>query len=818
MTPDRPSPSLNSLEPGDHICCIYRTEEEHRAVITAFVRRGLEQSHKIIYIADTNSAEHILGYLRKDGLDVDLFLSAGQLNIIESRDTYLLDGVFDPDGMIAMLRAEEEKCLAEGYKALRVTNEMTWALGEPPGTKRLMEYEAKLNDFFANSRCLAICQYDRRRFEAALLLDILPLHPLVVIGDAIGENFCYLPPEELSGPDPDAAKLNRLLANLELIGRTIEALRESEERYRALFDRSLDLVYLHDFQGNFIDANPEALNLLGYKKEEISSLNFVSLLTQDQIRPAVQALEEITRIGHQQQPSEFRLKKKNGEELHVETKASLIYRHGAPHAILGVGRDLTKRKQAEDELRRERDLVSQIMQTSPAAIVMVNREGRIIYANPQAELVLGLSKEKITQRSYNDPEWRITDLDGNPFPDDELPFRQAMAAGRPVHNVRHAIEWPNGRRTLLNINAAPLYDALGEFSGTVTLVEDITERLAAEKTLRASEKKFKSLINGNLDGIIVLDKKGLVLYVNPAAEELFGRPAEQFLGKAFGFSTVDGERTDIQIIKKNREIALAEMRVIKTKWEDRTAYLASLRDITARKRAEEALRDSEARYKAIFEGAAEGILVADVETRQFRYANPAICRMLGYTEEELLRLSVADIHPKESLARVAAEFEAQARGEKRLAPALPCLRRDGGVFYADNVTAPVEMGGRTYNVGFFSDVTDRRRAEERLQEQFRLLQALMENTPSAIFIKDAQGRYLSCNQPFAEFLGASRDELVGKTIYDFRPKELADQVTARDEALLRNPGKQIYEMESPHADGSLRNILFQKATFTNAEG
>ncbi|HEX7320634.1 MAG TPA: HD domain-containing phosphohydrolase [bacterium] len=144
------------------------------------------------------------------------------------------------------------------------------------------------------------------------------------------------------------------------------------------------------------------------------------------------------------------------------------------------------------------------------------------------------------------------------------------------------------------------------------------------------------------------------------------------------------------------------------------------------KRTEEALRDSEARYRALFEISADGILLADTETKTFKYANPALCRMLGYTEEELKTLSLADIHPKEDLPRVIAEFEAQARGEKTLAPDIPCLRKDGTVLYADINTTTLTVDNRPCNVGFFRDITDRKRNEERLQKLNRSLKIISE--------------------------------------------------------------------------------------------
>ena len=144
------------------------------------------------------------------------------------------------------------------------------------------------------------------------------------------------------------------------------------------------------------------------------------------------------------------------------------------------------------------------------------------------------------------------------------------------------------------------------------------------------------------------------------------------------------------------------------------------RELAERKRAAEALRESEERYRVLFEGTAEGILVADVATKAFQYANPAICRMLGYSAEELKGMGVADIDPQEALPQVFSSFEAQVGGEKALSPGVPCLRKDGETIYADVSGALVRIHGRDCNVGFFTDVTERRS----LEEQFRQAQKM----------------------------------------------------------------------------------------------
>jgi len=115
-------------------------------------------------------------------------------------------------------------------------------------------------------------------------------------------------------------------------------------------------------------------------------------------------------------------------------------------------------------------------------------------------------------------------------------------------------------------------------------------RQRAEEALRESEARFRTLIEKNADGIVIVDRDGIMRFVNPAAEALFGREAEELLGALFGFPVVAGETTELDIVRRDGATAIAEMRVVETEWEGETAYLASLRDITERVRVREAMR------------------------------------------------------------------------------------------------------------------------------------------------------------------------------------------------------------------------------------
>ena len=209
-------PSIATMEAGDHYCGIYRTDEDHRALVIDFVRQGVAREEKMLYIVNIQTAAELKALLAEGGMDAELLTSKGQLVILTAKEAYLKDGEFDPDKMIQLLGAETEKALKEGFKALRVTGEMTWALGGEPGSERLVEYEAKLNQFFPNSKCYAICQYDRRRFDSEMLIDILHTHPKVLSGVDSYDNsrMYFVPPEAFLGTDRQSAVLDRWMENL----------------------------------------------------------------------------------------------------------------------------------------------------------------------------------------------------------------------------------------------------------------------------------------------------------------------------------------------------------------------------------------------------------------------------------------------------------------------------------------------------------------------------------------------------------------------------------------------------------------------------
>jgi PAS domain S-box-containing protein len=192
---------------------------------------------------------------------------------------------------------------------------------------------------------------------------------------------------------------------------------------------------------------------------------------------------------------------------------------------------MLQRLQVEDALLRQRSIIANIAETSPVGITIVDKNGHITYANNRAEGILGLTKNRITELQYDSPAWKITDYNGGPFPKKELPFAKVMETGQPVYNVRHAIEWPDGKQVLLTINAAPLYDDDFQFDGMVAVIEDITEQVAADAEFHRLQNFNASIVQNISEGIIVQEADGVMSFINPAVAKMLGYYPEEILGK-----------------------------------------------------------------------------------------------------------------------------------------------------------------------------------------------------------------------------------------------------------------------------------------------
>jgi PAS domain S-box-containing protein len=340
---------LMQLQPGDHLCCIYRTGDEHKALVTPFLRQGLERGEKTLYIVDAHASREVLGYLESEGIDPAPMLEAGQLVILDADASYLKGGRFDPDGMIGLLREETERALVEGYGALRVTGEMTWALRGREGSDRLMEYEAKLNRFLPSSRCLAICQYDRNRFGAGVLLDVLSTHPIAVIGTEVVENFYYLSPDDFLGPDIEERRLDSWLESLLERKRSDDEIRVIVRVAESAGDALLGV----DEEGTVISWNAGAERMYGYTATQAVGRPLSFLYPDDRTSEAADLCALVARGGRILRRETVH-RQRDGSIMEVAlTLSPLRDRNGRSTGASLVVRDIREqRRQEADRIAR----------------------------------------------------------------------------------------------------------------------------------------------------------------------------------------------------------------------------------------------------------------------------------------------------------------------------------------------------------------------------------------------------------------------------------------------------------------------------------
>ncbi|MFH1631730.1 MAG: PAS domain S-box protein [bacterium] len=175
------------------------------------------------------------------------------------------------------------------------------------------------------------------------------------------------------------------------------------------------------------------------------------------------------------------------------------------------------------------------------------------------------------------------------------------------------------------------------------------------------------------------------------------------------------------------------------------------------------LQASEEQLRSILENMLDGVLIAELRTKRFIIANNSICRMLGYTREELLQLGVSSIHPEKDLPYVVDQFEKQANKEITVAKDIPVLRKDGTIFFADVNSAPLLLNGKKCLLGVFRDITERKKAEGQIKEEKKKLSDIMDNMVDGVTITDMKGVITSVNKATEDQFGYSEEELVGKT-------------------------------------------------------
>ncbi|AMV29198.1 Blue-light-activated protein [Gemmata sp. SH-PL17] len=618
------------------------------------------------------------------------------------------------------------------------------------------------------------------------------------------------------------------------ISRDVTERKRAEESlvlFRALVDRTTDGIEVIDPEtGRYLDVNEKACLIHGYTREEYLGL------TVTDVEPGA-AWRSWAEGAGDTGTFEGRRRRKGGATFPVEVRANRVRLDR--EYLVAVVRDLTRRKMAEESLEQAHALLRTLIDTLPDAIWTKDTNGQFVTSNRAHNEMVGARAESdvIGKTGFDFHPLKLA----RRYHEDDM---RVLHYGETVFNKEDLVH-TQGRERWHLVSKVPLRDRSGAVTGLVGISRNIQALKEAENTLRASEARTKAVIQTALDCIIVIDAQGRVLEFNPAAERVFGCTRGEVLGTemadlfippehrdahragmlrylATGEGPVLGRRLELPALRKGGERFVAELSIGRNPGDPPT-FTGFLRDITDRKRDEEALRqerDRFARLAAVSPGVIHSFRLRPDGTRCFPYASPRIADIYGVPPEALAENTLAVralVHP-DDMTRLQADLAESARTMSVWHSEHRVQHPVRGEIWVEYRSAPArEPDGSILWHGVLTDVTERKRAQVELDRRRAELELILDTVPALIFFKDRAHRLVRVNRELARLVGRPRGELEGRT-----DEELGSPHAARyhrDEDAIMASGRPLLGVIEPlHTATGTRWLQTDKVPYRDGTG
>ena len=509
----------------------------------------------------------------------------------------------------------------------------------------------------------------------------------------------------------------------------LDALRQSEARYRHLIEHATDIIYTHTLDGRLITINRVVERVLGYTTEELVG-RFIQDLVAPEDRELSRRMTEEKLATGVSVTYTVRVLTKAGVRVPLEVNTQIIFDEGKPLAIQGVARDVTERQRTAEALARSERYYRALIENAADAVTILNHDGTVRYSSPALGKIIGFSPEE--RRSH--PVFELI------HPEDQGTALQAFETirkdrGATVNQTIRALH-KDGTWRFIDFTIVNLLDD-PNISGLVLNWRDITDKVIAQQTLREREHFYRAITERSSDIIAIIDEAPTVRYLSPSFEKVLGHPIDDVIGTP-GLQLIHKEDLPRamnlleRLINERRETATDELRMIdshgiyrdmdvraRNLLNDRVirGIVIDCRDVTDRKRAEMALRASEERFRKVLETSGEGIVLRDPFGR-ITYANERFAEMIGYTQAELIGMHVDYITAPEFVPDMRASAERRRRTGKSETLDLQLLHKDGSRVDAILAASPTydDQGNYSGALGMITDITERKRLEEQLRQ------------------------------------------------------------------------------------------------------
>ncbi|MEW6112660.1 MAG: PAS domain S-box protein [Thermodesulfobacteriota bacterium] len=572
-------------------------------------------------------------------------------------------------------------------------------------------------------------------------------------------------------------------------------LRESEETFRSLFENSFDAILLTAPDGRVFRANPQACRLFGCTEEEIIQAGRDKLV--DTSDPRLSALLEQRRLTGSAR-GELNFRRKDGTIFPAEVSSAIFPNaNGEQRTSMSI-RDVSASKKAEEALRQSEQKYRLIVENMHDVVYQTDMEGRVILGSPSSKLLLGYAPEELVGT-------KLSALYA--VPEERNRFLKLLTESGSVTNFEAELMRKDGSRVWVSTNARLLTDEKGKAIGVEGVTRDISARRRAEESLRESEERFRLAFENANIGVCLVTPQGRMLKVNNQMCAMFGysrseletmtvndiaHPEDVGLSPRFMKQAKSGgvDRAEFEKRYIHKDGHLVWGRVSSSLVRDREGnplyFVSHVQDLTEGKRAEEAAKDSEERYRHLVEMSPDGVAVH--QEGRLVFVNPAGARMMGAeSPEQLIGKPIQGIVHPEHWEQASKRIQRMLKGETGLYPVEDrYVKLDGTPFPVEVMASPLTYGGKLAVQVVVRDITDRKRAEQALRESEERYRYVVENIEDFICTHDLQGNLLFVSSAPARLLGLDPANMVGTNLRSYLVPEVRHQFDDLLDTVIRD--------------------------------
>jgi PAS domain S-box-containing protein len=561
-----------------------------------------------------------------------------------------------------------------------------------------------------------------------------------------------------------------------------EKLRKSEEQYRKLVESVNDVIYEIDATGKIRFVSQSVINILGFTVEEVIGRNIFEFIFPEDVPQIMNSLQNLSSRTYSYM--EYRYVRKDGSIRWVRSSTNANIQNGVMTGATGTLTDVTERKEAEEKLRKSEESFRNMVENLNDVVYEVTSQGIVNYVSPSIQRFLGYSPEDLIGQNF----FRYMHEDDRPL----IIERLTNLKHRDYSFMEYRYYANDGTIRWVRSSTNPIIEN-GEMIGGRGVLIDITERKLAEEKLYHSEIRYKTFFEGNNSTMLLIDPaSGDIKDANPAACRFYGWTRQEICSMNIAEintlpydevkAAVDDARetNKFHFIFKHR-ISSGEIRDVEVysgpvRFENSELLYSIIHDVTERVLVENKLKESEERFRMVFENVFDGISIfeedPDPAKRKLIDCNEQYAAMAGRSREELLQIKYT--YPLTETLEYSANKE-RLQGltvNSAYHGSFKWIRPDGRDNIIEYIGRPITWHGKSYSIGIDRDMTENKRKAD----QLRKLSQAVEQSPVSIVITDLEGNIEYANPKASETTGYTLEELKGQN-----PRVLKSGDTPADE-------------------------------------